>query len=214
MGLNYSLCCIFERANSKDILRHLAPRLDSAGRKRLGELDWAPTSEVRRRLHIGVEGVDARGVAGLALEESERDNDFCLSLAVALEPELEAELNARITTDAYKFRREEGLLLFGCMWLSVRAGEEYVLLQLTGATSDMSRVLVQSQAIAELWRAYARSSKALLAYIDRESDEPKVLLPEHWQLELPDEETLSFENNRGEYGFSVDHFVSYILSVG
>lgn len=211
MGLNYSLCCIFERANSRDILRHLAPRLDSAGRNRLGALDWAPTSEVRRRLYIGVDGVDARGVAGLAWEDSERDNHFCFSLAIALEPELEAELNAGITVDAYKSRREEGLLFFGCMWLSVRAGEEYVLLQLTGATSDMSRVLEQSESIAEMWRDYARASKALLAYIDRESDEPKALLPERWRLELPDEETLSFENSTD---FSVDHFVSYILSVG
>lgn len=213
MGLNYSLCCLFERRNSRGILRQLAPLLDSASRHRLANLDWAPMSEVRRRLHIGVDGVDARGVAGLALEESERDNDFCLSLAVALEPELEEELNARITVDQYKSRREEGLLLFGCMWLSVRAGEEYVLLQLTCATSDMSRVLIQSAAIAEMWRAYARSSKALLAYIDLESDEPKALLPERWQLELPDCETLAFGDSQGDHDFSVDHFVSYILSV-
>ena len=205
MGLNYSLSGIFERENSQAILRELVPLLAPVSQARVADLDWAPGTEQWREMSIGVQTMDARGVAGLTVESVERENDFCFSLALDLEPETEAMFAQ------YEFPclPESGLFSLGCFWLSVRAGQKYVLLELTAASSALSRLL-RSASVAAVWRAYAERSGALLAYIDTESRGEEIcVFPDNTERDFPDFETLLFKDDHFD---SVDHCVNYIFS--
>jgi hypothetical protein len=95
------------------------------------------------------------------------------------------------------------------MWTSIFAGKEYVLLEMTAATSGMSRVLQQSKAIHAMWTNLAKETNALFAYIDIEEQIAIQLFPTYGDLTLPDYETLAFD---GDFRFSVDRMVTFLCA--
>ncbi len=202
MGINYSLCIVAKRDQTTGLLASLAEHLSACSRARLPNGGWKPETEVRRTTRIGTTEVDARGIAGVLPEEREVCNHYCLSFEVHLEREVEAYV------PDHRFRCFERPDSFGCMWTSVFAGDEFVLLEMTAATSRMSRVIQHSETIHKMWIDIARRSHSIFAYIDIEERDAIQLFPAVGHLWLPDIETLAFEN---DWRFSVDRFVMFLM---
>ena len=85
---------------------------------------------------------------------------------------------------------------FGSMYTEVNAGSEYLLLTMQAGTTDMSNLLLESLAISELWKEFAIRSKAIIAYIDCESNSAKGVHPISKEIQLPDNQDLDllFDN--------------------
>ncbi len=204
MGLNYSLCAIFAREDASEIFKHLSKHLHNEDQSRMKNVVWSPRTESLRSTLIGTIETDARDIAGLIMGQYEQDNHYCLNLLIKLESEMKAHLGENQST---YIDQPEG---FGCMWTSICAGKKYVLLEMTAATSRMSRILEGSTAIHRLWHEFANQSDAILAYLDKEGEYAIQLYPEITDdFFLPDYDTLSFTDFNG---FSVDLFAKCILN--
>ena len=158
-------------------------------------------TEALRNTIIGTNETDARGIAGLELDEYERDNSYCFSLLIQLEPEMESHLGD------HKFSCFDRRDRFGCMWTSFCAGSEYLFVEMTAATTGMSLVLQYSDAIHNCWRNFARQTDAIVAYVDLEGDCAIQLFPNSGDVILPDDDTLAYKN---DYHASVDLKAKYI----
>ncbi|MFY8149058.1 MAG: hypothetical protein ACOVNL_07550 [Prochlorococcaceae cyanobacterium] len=202
MGFSYSLCLISKRNESELLIKSLLPFLDSRSRSRFSESRWAPESESTWTTSGGSLQIDARGIAGIKLEDGECSNSYCLSLFIQLERELE-----HLFPD-HRFTCFDHADSFGCMWTSVFAGSEYIKLEMTAATSGMSQAIRQSKAIHAAWITIARRSNALFAYINIEEQTALQLFPRQGNLMLPEHGELASD---GSHRFSVDHMVRYLL---
>jgi hypothetical protein len=156
MGLDYSLCVILPRARAEDLLRQLSKRLDTHGKRRIAQLEFQDNSHL---------------FAGLSLEGSELENNICFSLQV----KLETEMSEHLADHRLNCVGREGA--FGCLWTSIFEGSEHMLFKMTAATSGMSRVLRDSQAIHKLWVGFCKDAKAIAGYVDLETQSGLMLYP-------------------------------------
>lgn len=193
MGLNYSLCAILPRDQSSRFLEHLSKVLYADSRRRIQNLVWSPAFQSSDTV--------SQGIAGLSAIEHEQANDYALSLKVKLERDMEAYLSE----DHFKsFDRTDS---FGYMWTSVFAGAEYLLVKMTAASSDMSRVLENSSAIQKLWAQFAKASNAIAAYVDLESETGVMVFPKSGNCLIPVNDTFAcFEAPE----FDLDEMVRFI----
>ena len=203
MGIDYSLCLVAKREDSHVLLGHLCELLDARSRARITSRIWSPESEELRATLIGMLELDSRGIAGIEPAEYESPNSYCLSLQIQIEQELES----LVSNHNLQCFEQPGS--FGCMWTSVFAGSKYLLLEMTAATSGMSLILQQSEAIHSRWRDLARKVNAIFAYVDLELRVALQLFPCDGNLELPDPATLAFD---GDVRFSVDRLVSFLIA--
>jgi hypothetical protein len=203
MGVRYSLNLLTRRNECDSLLAEFSSLLDDEGQARLRQLTWSPESEVRRRTLIGTDDIDARGIAGLPLAKHEFSNSHCFSLLV----QLELGLASLVGDHGLKCFGQAGS--FGCLWTSIFAGEEFLLLQVTAATSGMSRVLERSEVIQDTWAELARKVRATFAYVDVEDRTAMKLYPRFGDLYLPDTETLAFV---GDERFSIDRLALYLIA--
>lgn len=204
MGINYSMCIVIKREDADSLLENLCTILDSRSRDRIGSKKWLPELESSHTTQMGTLEIQALGIADIELEKGESPNSYCLSLQIQLEPELKPFL----TNHGFNCFEQSGS--FGCMWTSVFAGSKYVLLQMTAATSDMSRILQQSKAIHQAWIKLAKKTNALFAYIDIEDQIAMQLFPNQGDLTLPDYGSPEYNS---DCFFSVDRMVSFLLKM-
>jgi hypothetical protein len=197
MGRNYSLCLICQRDDSKLLLTALSELLDYKSRQRIDLMQWSPELETERITIIGTSEIDARGISGLNLCDYEHPNYYCFALQIPLEPEMEF--------------LSDGAL--GCMYTSVFAGAQYLLLELTAATSDLSWIIQKSSAVHAAWTLLAIKTNAIFGYVDIEEDVAIQLYPKYGDLILPDpdDETLIYDGDGG-YRFVIDRMVEYLIS--
>lgn len=201
MGLDYSLCAIVHRTNSSNLLLELSKILDSKSSLRLQHLTWKPATEISRETFIGTTEIDASGIANLLLEEWEQENYYCFSLKIKLESEF------RDIDDV------EESIPFGCMWTSIFAGAEYLLIQMTAATTNMSLTVQKSNAIHNVWQNFAQKINAIVAYLDIEEDCYGIqLFPNVGEIQLPDWETLAYKENRHCH-YSIDLMAKFVIAV-
>jgi hypothetical protein len=188
MGLDYSLCAILPRAHAKQLLRQLGKRLDTHSKRRVAQLEFQNGSSI---------------FAGLVLEENELENNICFSLQV----KLEREMSEHLTDHRLTCIGREGS--FGCLWTSVFHGSEHILLKMTAATSGMSRVLRDSQAIYKLWFGFCKDTKAIVGYVDLETQTGLKLFPGQSDFVFP------FEGNQqgmmDTEAFDLDAMIESIL---
>ena len=204
MGIDYSLCTIIAREQASSVLRHLSSIITPESYARLEGLKWEPLLETKRKTLGGTTETDAIGIYGLERIELDRENSYCFALQVQLEAEMASHL------DATDFDCFDSPGSFGCMWTSFYAGERYLLVEMTAATSRMSRVVRESAEIHELWRGFARSSNSIVAYVDVEEACGISLYPRtDGDIFLPDVDTLTYID---DYRFSVDPFVELVLA--
>ena len=203
MGIDYSLCLIVARKKSGNLLAHLSELLTNDCQVRLHKLSWSPESELRRNTAIGTSEIDARGISGFERMGSDAPNSYCLSLHVQLEPAMKELLG----DNGFNCFDQPGA--FGCMWTSVYAGDEYILLEMTAATSRMSRVLQKSNVVQSAWKKLAEATDAIFAYVDLEDETALQLFPIYGDLFLPDCDTLSFVR---DYRYSIDRMANYIVN--
>jgi hypothetical protein len=190
MGLNYLLCAILPRDQSPGCLEQLSKLLDAPSRRRIKNLIWSPATKIS--------DTDSRGIAGLSLIEHEQENYYAFSLQIKFERNMAAHLSE---TQFKSFGRTDS---FGIMWTSVFAGTEYMLVQMTAATSGMSRVLQDSDAIHKIWWQFAKASKAVVAYVDLESESGIMVFPKSGDCVIPVNETFAcFEGSE----FNLDEMV-------
>lgn len=201
MGIRYALCALTLRDHSELLLPELSKLLDDKSRARIEHLEWAPEEEVERQTLIGTTDLDAQGIAGLATDPYEPEYQYCLSLHV----QLESEMGQFVGYDADYLSQPAS---FGCMWTSVCAGREFLLLRLGAATSGMSRVLQSSQVIQKMWREFAERVFARVAYIEIGDDLAIQLVPSPGELYLPDFDVLAYAN---DYRVSIDR-LGYFVS--
>lgn len=201
MGFRYSLSLIVQRRLSGTLLENLRFLLDDESKSRLPLHCWLPATECPRVTAIGTEDVDARGIAGFRMDREDRFNDYCLSIHI----QLESELQQLVPNHGFDCFDKPGS--FGCLWTSAFAGSEYLLFQMTAATSGMSRVLAQSEAIHTAWSWLAQSTRADFAYVDLEERSAIPIHPATSPLLLPNKETLAFQNDTH---YSVDRFGRYL----
>lgn len=198
MVLNYSLCAIIHRTDSSNLLSELAKLLDSGSSIRLKHLTWKPATEISRQTFIGTTEIDASGIANLLVEEWEQENYYCFSLQIKLEPE---------------FRDVDESISFGCMWTSIFAGAKYLLIQMTAASTNMSLTVQKSNAIHNVWQNFAKKIDAIVAYIDIEEDCCGIqLFPNVGEIQLPDWETLAYQENCHCH-YSIDLMTKFIIAV-
>ena len=171
---------------------------------RLGSLDWKPETERERVTESGTTVVDARGIAGLQLAELDRENHYCLSLKI-----FGLEKQFHPFTNESRIDAEAGSVEIGCMWTSVFAGAEFVMLQLMAATSPMSRIVSGSNSVARLWYNFAESAHALRGYVDLETDTAKQLYPVSCDLLLPSDYAFHFCDDE-DAQFSIDDFARLV----
>jgi hypothetical protein len=190
MGLNYSLCAILPRDQSPGLLEQLSKVLDAPSRRRIKNLVWSPATKIS--------DTDSRGIADLPLVENEHENDYGFLLQIKLEQDMKVHLiDHRFTC----FDRADS---FGSMWTSAFAGSEYLFVKMTAATSGMSRVLQDSDAIHKTWRQFAKASKAVVAYVDLESESGIMVFPKSGDCVIPVNETFAcFESDE----FDLDEMV-------
>lgn len=139
MGLDHSLCAIVPRAQVGAATAALQQVLAPSSRALLAQ---------RGLLALDGRGAPAAGGAP------------CLALMVQLEPGFASQFDDE-PPQCFDAPGE-----FGCLWATVHAGANYVLLDLAAATTGMSVVLQLSERVHALWRDFARASGALLAYVD------------------------------------------------
>jgi hypothetical protein len=164
MGLDYSLCAILPRARTEQILRHLSKRLDTHTKRRIAQLKFQDGTNI---------------FSGLMLEESECENNICFSLQV----KPGREMSEHLVDHRLNCVGREGS--FGCLWTSVFHGSEDVLFKMTAATSGMSRVLRDSQAIHKLWIGFCKDAKAIAGYVDLETQSGLMLFPNSSDFVFP-----------------------------
>ncbi len=177
MGLDYSLCAILPRNQAPHMLEQLSTVLDATSRRRIQNLAWSPALQTSNTV--------SQGIAGLLGIEHEQTNFYAFSLQVKLEREMKAYL-----VD-YPFNCFDQANVFGSMYTSVFAGAEFLLVRMTAASSDMSRVLENSSAIHKLWAQFAKASKATLAYVDLESEVGILLFPKSGDCIIPINDTFA-----------------------
>lgn len=187
VGLNYSLEAILLRSGAEKLLPALRTVLDAQSRERLAGLAWSPEHEEEAETLIGTTELRAGGIRGLRPEEYEQVDQICFGLWVTLEPEMQEHTQTEI---------EEGPVSLGCMWTSIDAGRRYLRVQMTAATSGISRILIESQAVRDLWAEFAVRAGAIVAYLDVEGEAlPIQLYPVTGEVMTPDEDTLRFVNH-------------------
>ncbi len=193
MGIDYSLCAILPRNQSSRFLEQLSKLLAAPSRRRIKNLVWSEA--------IQISHADSRGIAGLLLEENESANNYAFSLYIKLERDMEAYSDGH----SFKCFTREGS--FGSMWTSVFASPAFLLVKMTAATSGMSRVLQHSEAIHKLWQQFAKAAKAVVAYVDLESESGVMVFPNAGDCVLPVNDTfVCFECDE----FSLDEMVKFI----
>lgn len=160
MGLDYSYEFIAPRPAVDELLGGLAEELISEQRTVLrAALPWRPSQDI-----AGGRPEQGRGVAGLETTTIGRIKEYCLSLAVLADT---AHMRAmRISSPG--LRLPDGRLRYGCVWTQVEINQEWVGLQLTAATSGMSRDLVESTSLRQLGQRVARAGGAFF-FLDDEA---------------------------------------------
>lgn len=191
MGLNYSFTLLCERSRIDAVLAALAEHLVPEDRMRvLSALPWRPASETERLVRSGEMAVDARGIHGMPRTSSEL-SEHCLSLALSVAPE---------HRDQWPYRLEDGRTGIGCMWTSIDAGRRFAAIQMTAATSDMSRLLEAGSDARYVFLQIASKGGARALLFDREKELVEQLHPSppstsrgagRW-VERPDEERHCF----------------------
>jgi hypothetical protein len=204
MGRNVSLCLITRRAAADSLLRNFSGILDDAGRRRLGSCRWLPETEICRTTADGRSERYASGISGLARCDYDAANSYCFSFHVQMERELEESFDEQ---DFDCFAQPGS---FGCMWTSLYAGEQFLLLQCTAASSRMSDAIEHSKTIRDLWVRLARDSHAVFAYIDLEHEMALQLFPGQGYLNIPSDSMSSPDDHRQ---FSVDRMTEFLLSI-
>lgn len=193
MGLNYSFTLLCERSRIDAVLAALAEHLVPEDRTRLlSALPWRPASETERRAQSGEMAVDARGIQGMPRTSSELvEHSHCFSLALSVAPEHRVEWPCRL---------EDGRTSIGCMWTSIRAGRRFASIEMSAATSDMSRLLEAGSDARSVFLQIASKGGTRALLFDREKELVEQLHPSppstsrgagRW-VERPDEERHCF----------------------
>lgn len=178
MGLGYSFEFVAPRSGASVLLEALAGRVDEAYARGLrAALPWSPQTPGRG---------DA-GIRGLR-QVFDIPNYYDVVVMTGIDAEVQRyfkDSNRRIED-----RTVRGKAGIGLVYLKIYAGEEYVRLTLTAATTGMSMVLACSGEMRKVMLGLARAGQARALFLDDEQDATWDLLHplprgKHWGHAVP-----------------------------
>lgn len=178
MGLDYSFEFMAPRSRASGLLEALAGRVGEGHARALrAALPWAPQTPGRG--DAGIRGL--RAVFDI-------QNYYDLVVRVGIDAEVRryfAGSNRRIADHTVR-----GMAEIGLVYMKMYAGDEYVRLTLTAATSGMSTMLACSGEVRKVMLALARVGQARALFLDDEQDATWDLLHplpcgSHWRHEVP-----------------------------
>lgn len=173
MGLNYSFRFYLLSANIEKALISLTARADKESSAYLvnavpygsaGEIAFLSRDDKFPKLKIGVRGLEL-GIV------SRRNNHYCLGLLLPKDSWTLAFANT------YPKTQEDSVdkLAIGCIYLTVLIGELFAELSLTAATSDMSKLFLDSRLVQQEMLDLQKDMGAFVCLFDTEIDEHRVL---------------------------------------
>jgi hypothetical protein len=178
VGLDYSFEFLAPRSGATVLLEALAGRISGGYARALrAALPWAPQTPGRG--DAGIRGL--RAVFDI-------QNYYDLVVTVGIDEEVRryfADSNRRIADHTVGGKAEVGLV-----YMKMYAGEAYVRLTLTAATTGMSMMLACSQEVRKVMLALARAGQTRALFLDDEQDATWDLLHplprgSHWRHEVP-----------------------------
>ena len=167
MGLNYSFEFISKTENRLKLLEAFSKRLSKDCRDKFGSFDkYEPEYEDLitdswEEIYIIKMGIKLFGNKGDYIN----NNSYCFSIL----PEIDESVESYFSNSGYTPDRENGRLLIGCAWTSLYVGEENVLLEVTAATSNMSRLFEKSKSIHKLCSDIAEEAENTSVFLDKEN---------------------------------------------
>jgi len=127
-------------------------------------------------------------------------NAYCFTLLPEIDESIESYYSNRTP------ELENGKLPIGCAWTSLYVGEENVLLEITAATSDMSRLFEKSNSLHKLCSDIAEEVGNTSVFLDKEDDLYWwQIFPEKKKFIKPDKDL--FSNYKETSIINVDAYV-------
>jgi hypothetical protein len=147
-------------------------------------LPWEPEIErYRYQADKNLEFRESLGIRGCRSMNEENENDYCLTMCFKRDKVLQ-EYEAK-----YHMDPSRELLVLGCVWTSVRAGNQFAAIASTAATTEMSLLFNRSPQIKRTWMNLAQGMKAIALFFDREEgDRWNLIYPAKRKVLKPDDE--------------------------
>lgn len=178
MGLDYSFEFLAPRSGASVLLSALAVQVaEGYGQALRAALPWAPQ----------VPGSGDAGIRGLrAVFDIQNYYDLVVMVGIDKEVRRYFDDSSRRISD-HTVGDKVGV---GLVYMKMYAGQEYVRLVLTAATSGMSMMLACSEEVRKVMLGLARAGKARALFLDDEQDATWDLLyplprGKYWQHEVP-----------------------------
>jgi hypothetical protein len=184
MGLDYSFNLITERQAVDALLREVAASVVATDRD---------------RLHACMPSTPETALRDLRRDEFERGSDICLSFLVEPSPEV-LKYDATLGAEPVN-----GSVPIGCVWTSLLIGKRFAYLRAVAATSDMSRLFAESNAVQGVISRMASNAGCYAAYLDDETERYHFIWPTRRTFEWADDIDYHLED-------SVDTFCNAVLS--
>jgi len=166
MGLRYSFILIARREPADKLTPILVDHVAHDDRVRLLAAASTNLEEFVHRIKRDTLEERLRKVSG----------DICLTFLFPQDDALRAYV-ARQDPSAMQQQRtynnveDTDIIPVGCVWTKWKDGKEFIIVETTAATSDMSRLFAQSTSVAETFQRIAQRAEAVLLLFDDESPE-------------------------------------------
>jgi hypothetical protein len=166
MGLAYGFEFIVPRSGADALLRALADRVEDTYARRLRAcLPWSPNTP--QRANAGVRGLPPA---------FDITNHYDLVVLVPVDAEVRRYFDGY--SEPIVRHMQGGKAGIGLVYMSVYAGQRYLLLSLTAASSGMSRLFAGPGSVRKVMASLAAAAQARAAFLDDED-------PEDWELLFP-----------------------------
>ena len=165
MGLNYSFEIITSSENVLKLIDSFSNRLSKKDRDLLSDItEYEPENEeIIQDTWGNVEIIKQ----GFKLPTKEKPiNSYCFSLL----PEVDETIEKYISKRSVNPNIEDGKYSIGCVYTRMYVGKESVLLSLTAATSDMSRLFASSESLNNLCEDIAKEVENTWVFLDKEDE--------------------------------------------
>jgi hypothetical protein len=185
LGLDYSFIVVLSRSELSFALEKLCTVLYEEDRLRMQRcLPWEP--EVERYQYQVDKGRGFReclGIRSYRLMKEEYENDYCLTMCFKRDKVIgEYE-------DQYNMNRKHDMIMLGCIWTSVYAGNRFAAITSTAATTGMSLLFQRSPSIKKTWTGLAQKMKAIALFFDQEEgDQWNLIYPARRKVMRPDDD--------------------------
>jgi hypothetical protein len=217
MGQNYSFEVGFRAEDTAQVISTLVSMLTPEQQSRLQQLlPWQAAIQVRGRLldqpnsapfsvNIGIQGYE------LDSRIEPTHDSYCLCLYIPLNKRQKHEIGDFFIRDhLVRDHLDKEYLVLGCLWSTLVVGQDYGLLRMTAATSNLSYLLIH-EPIYEWFRQHL-SPPSLFVLLDTEAVKNSILSPIETEIQqIAEEDYTIMPPKPYSWTISPDHYVPAVL---